>query len=87
MRYAAGDMGRGESVACTGFVLSEACEALIEDATSRKAGDGAKGKDVSFRTAKAATVDGVGDERGEGEVAPGRNVSRAIAAICPRRVL
>ena len=73
-------MGRGESVAWTGLVLSEAWEALKGDATSRKAADGEKGEEVSFRTAKAATVDGVGDERGEGEVAPGRKASRPMAA-------
>lgn len=60
-------------------MLSEAWDALNGDATSRKAADGENGEEVSFRTANAATVEGVGDERGEGEVAPGRKASRAMA--------
>ncbi len=65
-RYAAGDIGRGESVARAASLLTEACEALIGEATSRKAGEETKGDAVSLRIANAATVDGVGEADGEG---------------------
>ena len=75
-RYAAGDIGRGESVARAASLLTEACEALIGEATSRKAGEEAKGDAVSRRIANAATVDGVGEAEGEG--APRLAGSRAM---------
>lgn len=72
-------MGRGDRVAWTGSVLSEAWEALGGEAASRNPGDSEKGDEVSFLTAKAATADGVGDDRGEGDVAPRLKASRAIS--------
>lgn len=62
-------------------MLSEAWEALKGEATSRKAADAAKGEDVSLRTANAATADGVGEDKGEGDVAPRLRGSRAMLSV------
>lgn len=85
-------MGRGESVAWTGSVLSEACEALIGEATSRNGADVTKDSETSFRAVRAATAGGVGEASGEGDVAFRRRASRRMtvkprgSSGCPYRM-
>lgn len=62
-------------------MLSEAWEALMDAPTSRNAADGMNGDDPSLRGGKAVTVDGAGEDRGEGDAAPRRMASRAIKVV------
>lgn len=86
MPYADGDVGRGERIALTWSVLVEAWEALNGDgeATSRSAAVDKNGDAVSLRTANAATVDGVGEESGDGDAVPRLVGSRAMTVTVGR---